>query len=73
MQLIKNGKIVLNGTRTEQETEDLLLTGLEIIVDKNVDLFLLKSVKKASEYNLHRNLANSPLTGKQFKLLKEII
>lgn len=73
MNLLKNGKIVLDGTRTEQETEDLLLAALELIIDKNVNIILAKNFKKASQYNLYRGLGQKPLKGTEFKILKEIL
>lgn len=71
MELIKNGKIVLNGMRTQKESEDLLLLALEIIVDKKVDMKWLKEAVSLEAYNYPLKEWQW-LTQEDFDLLKEI-
>ena len=71
MKLVSNGKIVLNGTYTEEDMEYLLLKGLEIIVDKQVDLYLLKHSDSVQEYNDMRK-EEFKLTTLQYEVVKEI-
>ena len=71
MKMIKNGKIVLDGTLKEEDLEHLLLRALEIVVDKNVDVWILKHTNTYSEYNDMRNPENH-LSEMQFNIVKEI-
>lgn len=72
MKYIKDGKIILNGTYREYELKEMIFKAMEIIVDKNVDILLVKNSSKASYYNVHRDSNRKPLKGIEFKLLKEI-
>ena len=84
MKLIKNGKVVLNGTRTQEETEELLFRALEIIVEKGLstnELWFIKNDKSWEEYTeimkeiyfddsyVEKNLK----TQEEYNLLKEIM
>lgn len=75
MKWIKNGKLVLNGTKSEQELQDWLNKGLELIVDKRVDIDTLKLTYNVNDYNRHRTCIQDGcgfLTKEQFEFLKEI-
>lgn len=69
MKLIKNGKIVLNGTRTEQETEDLLLAGLEIIV--NTMQISVYEIDNTPILVIGNNIIR--ITRQKYDILKEIL
>ena len=72
MELIKNGKLVLNGTLTEQETENLLFQALEIIVNKKVNVKALVKSKNVLCYNMWTSNEEEELTQKEYDLLKEV-
>ena len=75
MKWIKNGKLVLNGTKSEEESQDWLNKGLELIVDKRVDIDLLKICLWVDAYNKERTcvyVGNPYLTKEEFDFLKEI-
>ena len=72
MKAIKNGKLVLDGTLTEYELEHMMFKALEIIVDKNVDIWIVKHTNTYSEYNDMRTIENQ-LSELQFNLIKEIV
>lgn len=72
MELIKNGKIVLNGKLTEQETEDLLLAAFEIIVDKKVNIKALTKSKNVLCYNMWTSNESEELTQKEYDLIKGV-
>ena len=83
MKKIKNGKLVLDGTITQNELQDKVNKAFEIVVDKNVDTFFLKVVissckvysieRQVREYNECCNNPKNHLTEEEYKLLKEII
>lgn len=72
MRFIKNGKVVLDGTRTQEQTEELLFKALEIIVDKCVDIGWLIRSENCSKYNLGVG-ASQALKRKEYEKLKEIM
>lgn len=72
MELIKNGKLVLNGTLTEQETENLLFQALEIIVNKKVNVKALVKSKNVLCYNMWTSNEEEELTQKEYDLLKGV-
>ena len=72
MKLVKNGKIVLDGTLKEEDLEHLLLKALEIIVDKCVDIWIVRNTNSYTEYNDMRS-SDKQLTEMQFNIVKEII
>lgn len=72
MELIKNGKLVLNGTLTEQETENLLFQALEIIVNKKVNIKALVKSKNVLCYNMWTSNEEEELTQKEYDLLKGV-
>lgn len=75
MKWIKNGKLVLNGTKSEQELQYWLNKGLELIVDKKVDIDTLKLTYTVGDYNRNRTCIQDGsgfLTKEQFEFLKEI-
>lgn len=72
MNKIKNGKIVLNGTLKEEDMEYMLLRCLEIIVDKEIDIYLIKHSDSVETYNDMRNEEHK-LTHYQFVMVKEIV
>lgn len=71
MKQIKNGKVVLDGTLKEEDLNYLCLKALEIIVDKNVDMWIVRHTNTYSEYNDMRNEENK-LTEMQFNIVKEM-
>lgn len=71
MKLVSNGKVVLNGTYTEEDLNYLCLKALEIIVDKQVDLYLLKHSDSVQDYNDMRK-EEFKLTTLQYEVVKEI-
>lgn len=83
MKKIKNGKLVLDGTITQNELQDKVNKAFEIVVEKNVDTFFLKVVistcnvysveRQVREYNESCNNPKNHLTEEEYKLLKEII
>lgn len=52
---------------------DKLVKALEIIIDKNVDLALLKLSKDLDTYNVAKRALVLTLTKEEFSILKEII
>lgn len=72
MKLIKNGKLVLNGTRTEEETEQLCLKALEIVIDRKADLLGLLWVDNVEDYNCYIVFSDEErtLTKAQFELVR---
>ena len=72
MELIKNGKLVLNGTLTEQETENLLFQAVEIIVNKKVNVKALVKSKNVLCYNMWTSNEEEELTQKEYDLLKGV-
>lgn len=72
MELIKNGKLVLNGTLTEQETENLLFQTIEIIVNKKVNIKALVKSKNVLCYNMWTSNEEEELTQKEYDLLKGV-
>ena len=83
MKKIKNGKLVLDGTITQNELQDKVNKAFEIVIEKNVDTFFLKVVigsckvysieRQVREYNECCNNPKNHLTEEEYKLLKEII
>lgn len=75
MKWIKNGKLVLNGTKNEEELQDWLNKGLELIIDKKVDIDILQLTYNVNDYNRNRTCVASDmgfLTKEEFEFLKEI-
>lgn len=72
MKYIKNGKLVLDGTIRECDLQDKLNKALEIIVDKEIDIFILKRCNDYETYN-DSNHKEISITQKEFKVVKEII
>lgn len=84
MKKIKNGKLVLDGTITQNELQDKVNKAFEIVVEKNVNILFLRCVivscknntirKQVIEYNnCCTNPKRNKLTEEEYKLLKEII
>lgn len=83
MKKIKNGKLVLDGTITQNELQDKVNKAFEIVVEKNVNIIFLKVVistckvysvkRQVREYNECCNNPKNCLTKEEYKLLKEII
>ncbi len=83
MKKIKDGKLVLDGTITQNELQDKVNKAFEIVIEKNVDTFFLKVVissckvysieRQVREYNESCNNPKNHLTEEEYKLLKEII
>lgn len=83
MKKIKNGKLVLDGTITQNELQDKVNKAFEIVVEKNVNLIFLKVVissckvysikRQVEQYNNCYTNPNNHLTEEEYKLLKEII
>lgn len=74
MKWIKKGKLI-KCEKTHRELQDWLNRGLELIVDKNVDIDLLKFTYNFNDYNRHRSCIpdyRGALTKEQFEFLKEI-
>ena len=75
MKWIKNGKLVLNGTKSKKELQDWLNKGLELIVNKRVDVDILQLTYNVNDYNRNRTCVTNDmgfLTKEQFEFLKEI-
>ena len=83
MKNIKNGKLVLDGTITQNELQDKVNKAFEIVVEKNVNIFFLKTIisshkihsieKQVRRYNEYCIDPKNRLTEEEYKLLKEII
>lgn len=83
MKKIKDGKLVLDGTITQNELQDKINKAFEIVVEKNVNILFLKVVissckvysveRQVREYNECCNNPKNHLTEEEYKLLKEII
>lgn len=83
MKKIKDGKLVLDGTITQNELQDKVNKAFEIVIEKNVNILFLKVVissckvyaieRQVREYNESCNNPKNYLTEEEYKLLKEII
>lgn len=83
MKKIKDGKLVLDGTITQNELQDKINKAFEIVVEKNVNILFLKIVittcavysieNQVREYNECCDNPKNHLTEEEYKLLKEII
>lgn len=80
MKKIKDGKLVLDGTITQNELQDKVNKAFEIVVDKDVNTGFLLKCKSVDEYNdmcdyIARNdgMYVACLTPKEFDLLKEVL
>lgn len=73
MRYIKNGKVVLDGTMTEQELEDKLFATLEVIINKKVNIALIEMSHNVSYYNFWKKSYAQKLLKKEFKAIKEIM
>lgn len=71
MKYIKNGKVVLDGTIKECDLEEKLLRALEIIIDKEPDLMIIKTKDTLYDYFLYTR-TGCMLTQNEFDLLREI-
>ena len=82
MKKIKNGKLVLDGTITQNELQDKINKAFEIVVDKNVNILFLKIVisccknytieNQVKEYN-NCCKEEKHLTVEEYLNIKEII
>lgn len=75
MKWIKNGELIKTDKMTQQELQDWLNKGLELIVDKKVDIDTLKLAYTVGDYNRNRTCIQDGsgfLTKEQFEFLKEI-
>lgn len=83
MKKIKNGKLVLDGTITQNELQDKVNKAFEIVIEKNVNMLFLKMIidryenydiaKQVSQYNLSCFKQKDHLTIEEYLNIKEII
>lgn len=77
--LIENGDVILDGTKTRAEKEkeafeqlEMLYKFVEIINNKNVNVYWLKASPNLYRYNLAIGI-NQALKKEEYELLKEVL